>query len=223
MFVLILKLKKALQYEPSQISKYNMVHDNKLKYYRYKKRYSFETPDSLYRIDLTVVKSTQYDFKTRQYKLTNTFKESNILNNPETYELEIEFIGKDNNEYEIPRILDYYNKLEKDIKNPLHKSIEHVYDPLTMTLESVWKSSVESEPDDFKFMESTIIDVPKQEMTELHHILVGNNVKVTSEFKHESDIDLTDKEFLVIDYFENYNEKGKHVHLVSNDNSLEKQ
>ena len=85
----------------------------------------------------------------------------------------------------------------------------------------MWKSSdTVSEP---PLMESVIVDVPKKEITELEHILVGNNVKVTGDFKHDLDIDLTDKDFLIIDYYEDYNEKGKHVHLVSNDESSEKQ
>ena len=69
-----LKIEEDLNYTDQQISKYNEFHDTKQKHYRFKKRYSFETPDTLYRIDLTAVKSTQYDHKSKAYKLANTFK-----------------------------------------------------------------------------------------------------------------------------------------------------
>ncbi len=91
-----LKVEEDLNYSKQQKLQYSGNHDSKDKYYRYKKRYSFETQDNLFRIDLTVVKSTQFNLKNKTYNLTRSFKEANILNNPETYELEIEFIGRDN-------------------------------------------------------------------------------------------------------------------------------
>ena len=57
----------------------------------YKKRFSFYTEDKLFRIDISGIKTNE--FKRGKYSLTKTFKESNILYNPENYELEIEFIG----------------------------------------------------------------------------------------------------------------------------------
>ncbi|MAD57228.1 MAG: hypothetical protein CMK44_01465 [Porticoccus sp.] len=60
---------------------------NQLKAFRYKKRYSFITPDNLFRIDLTSLKSTNH------WENFKTFLESGILKNNETFELEIEYIG----------------------------------------------------------------------------------------------------------------------------------
>ena len=65
------------------------VHDfmdnysNKMKTYRYKRRFSFITDDMLYRIDLTGVKMAN----------GKTFKTSRLLQMPEKYEVEIEYIG----------------------------------------------------------------------------------------------------------------------------------
>ena len=63
------------------------------KHFRYKKRYSFLTDDKLFQIDLTIVKSSPYNKAMNKYETYRTFKESNILNEPEVYELEIEFLG----------------------------------------------------------------------------------------------------------------------------------
>lgn len=227
-----LKIEEDLNYTNKQIKKYNEFHDTKQKYYRFKKRYSFETPDTLYRIDLTAVKSTQYDFKTKQYKLTNNFKEANILNNPEIYELEIEFIGHENRldssmkplrieTMGYPRILDYYNKLSKDIKYPVKKSIDHIFDPLSIEHESVWKSGFEPGSNDSNFMESVVVNVPKQPSL-LKDKLMGKNVKISERFKHDLDMDLTKRLFMVIDYDDDYDKKGKHVYLKSNEDNPEK-
>ena len=86
-----IKSEVDLNYNTEQIKRYDQT--SKLKHYRYKKRYSFITNDKLFRIDLSVVKSTQWDKVKKTYKYAKTFKEANILNNPEEYELEIEYIG----------------------------------------------------------------------------------------------------------------------------------
>ena len=58
------------------------------KYFRYKKRFSFS--NEKFRIDLTIVKSSS------NKNGTNTFLESDVLNNAPKYEIEIEFIGNNN-------------------------------------------------------------------------------------------------------------------------------
>lgn len=65
----------------------------KNKLFRYKKRFSFMTKNKLFRVDITAVKTNRFNRKTNSYDYARTFKESNILGNPETYELEIEYIG----------------------------------------------------------------------------------------------------------------------------------
>jgi SAM-dependent methyltransferase len=58
-----------------------------MKYYRYKKRYSYLEPTTQkFRIDLTVVKSSK--------RPADTIVRSGVLEAPETYEVEIEYIGK---------------------------------------------------------------------------------------------------------------------------------
>ena len=69
-----LKSETNIDYDLKQIERYNIDHNTKLKHYRYKKRYSFITNDKLFRIDLSVVKSTQYDKNKSTYKYAKTFK-----------------------------------------------------------------------------------------------------------------------------------------------------
>ena len=63
------------------------------KYYRLKKRFSFTDISGLMRIDLTIIRSSPTDSKTKQYIYTKTFKEAKIMSQPETYEIEIEYLG----------------------------------------------------------------------------------------------------------------------------------
>ena len=99
------------------------------KSFRYKKRYSFVTPDNLFSIDLTSVKSTGYN---ESFK---SFLESNILKKNETYELEIEYIGSIpiNDEFPIDKFKEkfYTDKLaeEKDRKE-YHDSMKTGWDTM---------------------------------------------------------------------------------------------
>ena len=90
-----LKVKTENILEPSHyfVRSFNQDYENKGKHYRYKKRFSFLTNDKLFRIDLTILKSTKY-YKGK-YDFQKSFKKAKILNNPETYEIEIEYIGFD--------------------------------------------------------------------------------------------------------------------------------
>ena len=80
---------------------------HKFKQYRYKKRYSFISYDKLFRFDLTVLKSSY------PKKKAKSFKEANILNNKEFYEIEIEYIGSNVKEDGKREIEILYEKLEK--------------------------------------------------------------------------------------------------------------
>ena len=86
---------------------------DKPKSFRFMKRLSYVSPDKLFRIDLSGVKTNV--FKNGKYVLSKTFKESNILSNPENYELEIEFIGSNPDNIEGNQILKnlYTSKLHK--------------------------------------------------------------------------------------------------------------
>ena len=60
--------------------------DKNSKYFRYKKRYSFLSKSKLFRIDLTIVKST-----TKHQ--TIKFIDSGVINSNKKFEVEIEFLG----------------------------------------------------------------------------------------------------------------------------------
>jgi SAM-dependent methyltransferase len=70
--------------------------ENILKSFRFKKRTSFLTSDRQFSIDLTIIKSNKktISLSGREDMFpTKTFKESNTLNEKETYEVEIEYLG----------------------------------------------------------------------------------------------------------------------------------
>lgn len=79
---------------------------SKYKYFRYKKRYSFISLNKIWRIDLTAVKSSISKNKgyMSEYVYSKTFKESKILNHPEKFELEIEYIGNHSTGFSPPPI-----------------------------------------------------------------------------------------------------------------------
>ena len=66
--------------------------DQYLKTFRYKKRFSFTTPDRLFRFDLSIVKMSKKNEKNQGIP-TYKFKDSYTLEQPENYEVEIEYIG----------------------------------------------------------------------------------------------------------------------------------
>ena len=76
------------------------------------------TSDKLFRIDLTVVKSTKRN--KQGYLMKDTFKESNILGNHEQFELEIEYVGETNKSYGIPQIDKYFQMIsdKMDVSGP---------------------------------------------------------------------------------------------------------
>jgi hypothetical protein len=63
-----------------------------LKDFRYKKRYSFVSKDKLFSIDLTCVKSSNFNNR-RPINKKRTLQESGTLESKETYEVEIEFLN----------------------------------------------------------------------------------------------------------------------------------
>jgi len=98
---------------------------NSLKYYRYKKRFSFITDDKLFRIDLTAVKSTESLYKrgSRDYKLSKNLIESGILNNKESYELEIEYVGSETIN-DSKAIDEFISKFFDSFNDPLFKPLK---------------------------------------------------------------------------------------------------
>jgi len=99
-----------------------------LKYYRYKKRFSFLTTDKLFRIDLTAVKSSESFYKRGQrgYRFATNLIDSGVLHNKETYELEIEYVGSDEYEGEYPIdafVSKFYDSIDAPIQSPKPKPL----------------------------------------------------------------------------------------------------
>ena len=106
-------------------------YDDKKKHFRYKKRYSFLTNDELFRIDLTVVKSTK--FMKGKNMFETTFRKANILNNREEYELELEYIGDEKiNGIRKMDIMAKKLKNEYVITDPGNASMGNIYDPANL-------------------------------------------------------------------------------------------
>lgn len=102
-FRINLKKEIMLNDDDRDLIKFKDELKDSLKYYRYKKRFSFKTSDNLYRIDITAVKSNSYNPKRKTYNLAKNLVDSRVLTGKEVYELEIEYIGnvKINDEYPI--------------------------------------------------------------------------------------------------------------------------
>ena len=102
--------------------------DDVKKMYRLVNRVSFTHPSFPIRVDLSIVKSSTYDTKTRKHVLTYKLVDSNVLNNPERYEIEIEIL---NHLIGPGRKYDKSNmkELEKDIKTV----ITHILSGLQQT------------------------------------------------------------------------------------------
>jgi hypothetical protein len=90
-----INLKKEIELEDDddEVIKFKDNLKDGLKYYRYKKRFSFYTEDNLFRIDLTAVKSNTYNPKRKTYNLAKNLVDSKILVGKEIYEVEIEYVG----------------------------------------------------------------------------------------------------------------------------------
>ena len=93
--------------------------------FRYMNRITFIHPDYPNKVDLSVTKSSNID---SDYKpiLTYNFDDSNVLNNPEIYEIEIELI---NDQVGPHKLFNDVDKLERIIK----KNITHVLSGLQGT------------------------------------------------------------------------------------------
>ena len=79
---------------------------SKKKYFRYKKRYSYVSMNSMWRVDLTAIKSSDRN------TYATSFREAGILHKEETFELEIEYIGSTSNTFAPPPITDYIHNLK---------------------------------------------------------------------------------------------------------------
>ena len=110
----------------SEVMKFKSNFNRELKYYRYKKRFSFTTSDKLFRIDLTAVKSSETFFRrgNKDYKLSKNLVDSNVLKNKETYELEIEYIGSITNIDDTKSIDEFISRIYKSSNIPLFQPLK---------------------------------------------------------------------------------------------------
>ena len=112
-FRINLKKEILLNDDDKDLIKFKDELKDALKYYRYKKRYSFKSSDNLYRIDITAVKSNSYNPKRKEYNLAKNLVDSRILTGKEVYELEIEYIGNVKIKDEYP-IVDFSKRVFSD-------------------------------------------------------------------------------------------------------------
>jgi len=105
-----IQLKSELDLSIGQKNAFIKRINNDDKYYRYKCRWSFVTNDSQFRIDITAVKSTKDNM------FYSNFKESKILDRPENYEVEIEYIGNKHKGFNLSDLegLDFDTEVEED-------------------------------------------------------------------------------------------------------------
>lgn len=100
------KEKKSIE---NELNKFNNLNFAKaLKTFRYKRRWQFKSGDGLFSFDLTVVKSSK---KNGRFDVpTKTFNTSQVLEQPERYEIEIEYIGSPKEDHD--KIMEsFYNSV----------------------------------------------------------------------------------------------------------------
>ena len=104
-----LKQEMKLDIHSKEVDIFTNNWEKKNKFFRYKKRFSFVTINKLFRIDLTIVKSSDMnnDKHMSNFIYSKSFREANILNKSEQYELEIEYIGSISNTFAPPPIYNY--------------------------------------------------------------------------------------------------------------------
>ena len=207
-----MNIKKEIVLEHSNYKVTSLKTDfkNKKKHFRYKKRFSFKTHDELFRIDLSVIKSTkQVD---RKFVLNKSFRDSNILNNLEEYELEIEYIGhEEDKQINISKIEKLYEEINDRnlIIKPGVVSAGNIYDPLNIGMtftEDIYSKEKETVEYDYNY------DSPRYEESKTDYVdynissikysqdeyrtLLGKGVKIKDEYFTENDIDPKVKEAL---------------------------
>jgi hypothetical protein len=142
-----INLKKEIDMNDTdeEIIKFKDELKDSLKFYRYKKRFSFLSDDNLYRIDLTIVKNNNYNNKRKNYDLYKNLIDSKILKNKEFYELEIEYIGfnKINSNYPIDL---FSKKIYSEIDNESKLTQEEYEKQVALTSYKV-DSNISFSPD----------------------------------------------------------------------------
>ena len=155
------------------------------KYFRFKKTTSFITEDRLFRIDLSGVKSTYYNSKSRQYDTQVSFRDSNVLNQPETYELEMEYIGHSLYEPSLTNFDVYLKKLELDIPTDVEtKSSFNIFD-YVVAGEISFSSTKGREYEDYMNMEEYS---PGDLLEDEDKKLIGERVYILPQYFEKDDV-----------------------------------
>ena len=187
------------------VRSFNEDYENKGKHYRYKKRFSFLTSNNLFRIDLTILKSTKY--LKGKYDFQKSFKKANILNNSETYEIEIEYVGWKKGETSGVSAIDglyknYIKDKEKHIPN-YHQS--NIYDPLNLGIDTElfeendmfdrespyeYGESPRYDGDENPTLFINFNDSSKKYSYDEYRILLGKSTMIKKRYFTENDVDM---------------------------------
>mgnify|MGYP005626728429 CR=1 FL=1 len=214
-----LKTEKPLMKGHRVISSFLSDFKVKRKHFRYKKRVSFLTIDKLFRIDLTVVKSTKY--VRGRYDFHKSFREANILKNYEEYEMEIEYVGwkgKVGND-EIDELYTHFNDFF--MPGPGKETRGNVYDPLNLGIsiyenqeEEIVEQEMNYEFDSPRYTDNTV--VKDGDMVEKYKSIIGKYVKIKDSYFNEVSSDLK-----LRDSLKDYYEKGVNLLIVKDLNEYE--
>ena len=190
----------------------------KKKHFRFKKRYSYLTKDKLYRIDLSVVKSTKYFRGKHQFE--TKFQKANILKNREEYEVEIEYLGW-KKEVGIPKIDVLSQKIRQGHILTRGKG-GNIYDPLNLGIpfferEQDSEDVLEERPDyeydsprfdPLKEYKPYTVSSLKYSQDE-YRKLIGKFTKVSDNYFDENNIDIR-----IRDSLKEYYKRGKNVTII---------
>ena len=102
----------------------NMLNNwnNTKKTFRLIKRFTFKKEGCPFKFDLSVLRTSKWDYQSRKYITESTVQKSNLFNNMETYEIEIEFVNDDAK-----------SMMHLDLKKELTKGIKLVLSGLQQT------------------------------------------------------------------------------------------
>ena len=203
-----LKTENPLSKEHNFVIQFLNDFKNKNKHFRYKKRISFLTVDKLFRIDLSVVKSTR--FRNGKYDFQKTFKKANILNNYEEYEVEIEYIGwkKDVGNEEIDKLYNHFNEFFIPGKNKV--VLGNIYDPLNLGIKIFDDTDEDYNVpfnEDYKYTDNTIIE--DSDKIKHYEDMVGKYMKIKDSYFNNV---LQDKKLR--DSIKEYSKRGINVMIV---------
>ena len=184
---------------------------DKRKQFRYKKRISFLTVDKLFRIDITVIKSTK--FSNGKHDFQKTFRRANILKNREQYEVEVEYLGwkKDVGIDEIDRLYNHFN--ETYISAPGKETLSNIYDPLNLGIH-IFEEEKEKEEVEYNYeYESPRYTgdniVEDDELKQQYQDLIGKYVKIKDKYFIDNNIDAR-----VMNSLKEYYQKGIYFGIV---------